>query len=169
MKYSDICAIDSQGRVVIPSKIRKHLNIETGTSLELELYDREIRMRKCRNPLLDTKHLRDLLSILHHSIKHGVFLCNRGHIIASSGVFLPVDTELPKSLLSSIAQETEIFFDITQPMYLLPNHQEAVAALFPVQVRKTMALVVLSKSPLTDTEITCARMTAKTLEIEAVI
>lgn len=38
MKYSDICAIDSQGRVVIPSKIRKHLNIETGTSLELELY-----------------------------------------------------------------------------------------------------------------------------------
>lgn len=166
MKYNDICAIDAQGRVLIPSKLRKLLSIETGTAMELELSDSEIRMRKCRDTLLDTRHLQNLISVLHHSIKHGVFLCNSRRIITSAGIYLPPETPIPDSLYNSIIQEKESFLDITHPIYMLPNHKEAIAALFPIYTRQNMVLAVLSNAPLTDTEIQCSRITAKTVGIE---
>lgn len=49
MKYTDFCMIDSQGRIVIPAKIRRILNLADRDILELSLADQEICIRKCQN------------------------------------------------------------------------------------------------------------------------
>ena len=42
MKYTDICTLDAQGRIVIPTKMRKTLNLVNQDALEAELSGREI-------------------------------------------------------------------------------------------------------------------------------
>ena len=46
MKYTDICTLDAQGRIVIPTKMRKILNLVNQDSLEAELSGQEIHLRK---------------------------------------------------------------------------------------------------------------------------
>lgn len=43
MKYTDICTLDAQGRIVIPTKMRKSLNLMNQDALEAELSGQEIR------------------------------------------------------------------------------------------------------------------------------
>lgn len=147
MKYSDICTIDSQGRIVIPAKLRRLLKLENGNPLEVELSNQEIRIRKCREPQQDTIQLQSILSILYSSIKRGAFICTDQYVIAATGIYLPEGTSLPEKLEPYIASGNEAVLDISQPLYMLSHHREPVAALFPIRNDKEMplALAVLSK------------------------
>lgn len=55
MKYTDICTLDAQGRIVIPTKMRKSLNLVNQDALEAELSGREIHLRKCGELPVDTQ------------------------------------------------------------------------------------------------------------------
>ena len=57
MKYTDICTFDAQGRIVIPTKMRKILNLVNQDSLEAELSGQEIHLRKCGELPIDTHRL----------------------------------------------------------------------------------------------------------------
>ena len=61
MKYTDICTLDAQGRIVIPTKMRKILNLVNQDSLEAELSGQEIHLRKCGEPPIDTHRLASFL------------------------------------------------------------------------------------------------------------
>ena len=109
-----------------------------------------------------------MLSILHSSIKHGAFIAAGRYVIAAIGVYLPEGTLLPEELESSINVETETILDINQPLYILPIHREPMAAVFPITSTQDtpVTLGILSKSPLNDVEIGCARLVATALEKE---
>lgn len=76
MKYTDICTLDAQGRIVIPTKMRKTLNLMNQDALEAELSGREIHLRKRGELLVDTRGLSALLTILYNSSRHTVALCS---------------------------------------------------------------------------------------------
>ncbi len=55
MKYTGIYTMDAQGRVVIPRKIRKLLNLANRDSLEIKLAGNEIHLRKCESFSADSE------------------------------------------------------------------------------------------------------------------
>lgn len=163
MKYANICNMDTQGRIVIPAKIRKLLNINDGEPLQVELVNQEIRLRKCSNPVYDTRQLQTFLTILYNNIKHVVFACTSTQVFSAKGGFIPEGTAVPDELAHFIKDGTEIMLDTSAPIYLLPHLKEPAAALFPINQEKELALVVLSKTPLSEMESGCARLVATTL------
>ena len=166
MKYIDICTLDAQGRIVIPTKMRKNLNLVNQDALEAELSGREIHLRKCGELPVDTRSLSALLTILYNSSRHTVALCSDTQVIHAVGSFLPDGTPISKELSEHINITKEYFPDMSKPVYLTSCPDTPIAALFPVNARKPLALAVLSAHPLTDVEIGCARLAAATITHE---
>ena len=50
MDYATTLNIDQQGRIIIPAKVRKALQLHTGDVLMLEADTRNICLRKCDYP-----------------------------------------------------------------------------------------------------------------------
>lgn len=163
VKYANICNMDTQGRIVIPAKIRKLLNINDGEPLEVELVNQEIRLRKCSNPVYVNRQLQTFLTILYNNIRHSVFVCSTTQVFAAKGAFIPEGTAVPDELAQFINDGTEIMLDLASPIYLLPYLKEPIAALFPINQENELALIVLSRTPLTEMESGCARLIATTL------
>lgn len=166
MKYTDICTLDAQGRIVIPTKMRKTLNLVNQDALEAELSGREIHLRKRGELPVDTRGLSALLTILYNSSRHTVALCSDTQVICAAGGFLPEGTPVSEELSVHINAEKEYFPDMSRPVYLTSCPGTPVAALFPVHARKPLALAVLAAHPLTDVEIGCARLVAATITHE---
>ena len=85
MKYTDICTLDAQGRIVIPTKMRKSLNLVNQDALEAELSGREIHLRKCGELPVDTHRLASFLTILYNSSRHTVALCSDTQVVRAVG------------------------------------------------------------------------------------
>lgn len=166
MKYTDICTLDAQGRIVIPTKMRKLLNLANQDSLEAELSGQEIHLRKCGELPIDTHRLASFLTILYNSIRHTVALCSDTQIIRAVGSFLPDRTPVSEELSACIQTKKEYLPDMSRPIYLTSSPGTPVAALFPVHAEKPMTLAVLSTKPLTEVEIGCARLVAATIARE---
>lgn len=166
MKYTDICTLDAQGRIVIPTKMRKILNLANQDSLEAELSGQEIHLRKCGELPIDTHRLASLLTILYNSNRHTVALCSDTQVVSAVGGFLPDRTPVSKELSAYIQTKKEYLQDMGRPIYLTSCPGAPVAALFPVHAKKTLALAVLSAKPLTEVEIGCARLVAATIARE---
>ena len=58
MKYASICNMGTQGRIVVPAKLRKLLKITEGDALQVELSGQEIHLRKCGGPPVDYRQSR---------------------------------------------------------------------------------------------------------------
>ena len=166
MKYSDICTLDAQGRIVIPTKMRKILNLANQDSLEAELSGQEIHLRKCGELPIDTHRLASFLTILYNSSRHTVALCSDTQIVSAVGGFFPDGTPVSKGLSACIRTEKEYLPDMSRPIYLTSSLGTPVAALFPVHAEKPLALAVLSTKPLTEVEIGCTRLVAATIAHE---
>ncbi len=166
MKYTDICTLDAQGRIVIPTKMRKSLNLVNQDALEAELSGREIHLRKRGELPVDTHRLSSLLTNLYNSSRHIVALCSDTQVICAAGGFLPDRTPVSEELSVHINAEKESFLDMSRPIYLASRLGTPVAALFPVCTKKPLALALLSEKPLTEVEIGCARLVAATITHE---
>lgn len=166
MKYTDICTLDAQGRIVIPTKMRKTLNLVNQDTLEAELSGQEIHLRKRAELPVDTRRLSSLLTILYNSNRHTVALCSDMQVVSAVGSFLPDRTPVSKELSACIQAEKEYLPDMSRQIYLTSSPGTPVAALFPVHAEKPLALAVLSTKPLTEVEIGCARLVAATITHE---
>lgn len=166
MKYADICTMDAQGRGVIPTKIRRFLNLTERNSLEIELAGQEIRLRKCGGLPNGIQKLSALLTILYNCIQHPAVLCSDTQAITAAGELLPDGTSISSDLSEYIKTEKELFPDMGKPIYLSPSSGTPIAALFPIYAINPMSLAVLSKRPLTEIEAGCARLTAATVKYE---
>ena len=116
MKYTDICTLDAQGRIVIPTKMRKILNLVNQDSLEAELSGQEIHLRKCGELPIDTHRLASLLTILYNSSRHTVALCSDTQVVHAVGSFLPDRTPVSKELSACIQAEKEYLPDTSRPV-----------------------------------------------------
>lgn len=166
MKYIDICTLDAQGRIVIPTKMRRILNLANQDSLEAELSGQEIHLRKCGELPVDTHRLASFLTILYNSNRHTVALCSDTQIIHAVGDFLPDRTPVSKELSACIQTKKEYLPDMSRPIYLTSCPGMPVSALFPVRAGKPLALAVLSSKPLTEVEIECTRFVAAAITQE---
>ncbi len=67
-KMGQICTIDSLGRIVIPSLIRKTYNMEKNESVELIMLDEGILMRKYRPGCIFCGNISDITMYKDHII-----------------------------------------------------------------------------------------------------
>ncbi|MCB6414931.1 AbrB/MazE/SpoVT family DNA-binding domain-containing protein [Faecalimonas umbilicata] len=164
MEFSNIRNMDNQGRIVIPSEIRKRLHIAGGDSLEIRSSGQDIRLRKCEASASYDQQFQTFLTILYDSIKHGVFICDATSVYSAKGVYLPDGSPIPEELSSCVKEGVETIFHPDYPLYVLPYIKEPVAALFPIPGIEAcpLALVVLCKhqKPLSEMELGSAKLVA---------
>lgn len=165
MKYADICTMDTQGRIVIPARIRRFLKITDGEPLQVELTGQEIHLHRCNDTDADYRKAKSFLAILHGSIRHAVFLYSKHQVIAAAGIYLPDGTPVPDTLSAYVTAGMKATLEPEPPVFM-PPYREPVAALFPVHGKRPAALAVLSKKPLSEMELGCAGLIASMLEHE---
>lgn len=68
MDYATTLNIDQQGRIIIPAKVRKALQLHTGDVLMLEADTRNICLRKCDSHIPMDIRLDSFLDILHSNV-----------------------------------------------------------------------------------------------------
>lgn len=167
MELANIRSMDNQGRIVIPSDIRKRLNITGGDALEIKSDGKDIRLRKCDASMSYNKRLQTFLTILYDAVRHGVFICDTETVYSAKGVYLPDGTPIPEELSIFVKARKETVFDLERPIHILPHIKEPVAALFPIPNQEAcpLALVVLCKhqKPLSEVELSSAKLVAATL------
>lgn len=168
MNYTDICTLDAQGRIVIPTKMRKSLNLVNQDSLEAELSGQEIHLRKCGELSFDVRRISALLTILYNNCRHPVVLCSDTQVISAVGRFLPDGTSISEELSEKIRDGKELFTDDEKPFGFPLHPGITVAALFPIHAPKPLALAVLSSRPLTEVTLRCAKVVAAAIEQELV-
>ena len=166
MKYAEICTMDAQGRIVIPTKIRRLLSLVNRDSLEVELAGQEIRLRKCGDVPFSTQRLSTILTILYNTSRHTVVLCSETQVIAAVGSFLPDGTPVTEELSGFIKAGKEHFPEVENPLYLSDRSEIPVAVLIPLHAQKPLSLAILSKAPLTEAETACARLAAAMIKQE---
>ena len=167
MEFTNIRSMDSQGRIVIPSDIRKRLNIAGGDTLEIKSNGQDIRLRKCDASIPYNRQFQTFLTILYEVVKHGAFICDTEAVFSAKGVYLPDGSPIPEELSAYVEAGRETVFDLSRPIYILPYIKEPVTALFPIpnQEARPLALVMLCrhKNPLSDMELGSAKLVAATL------
>lgn len=167
MEFTNIRNMDSQGRIVIPSEIRKRLHISSGDSLEIKSDGKDIRLRKCDVFAPYNQQIQTFLTILYEAVGHGAFICDTEAVYLAKGVYLPDGTPIPEELSAYVKAGKETVFDLNRPLYMLPYIKEPVIALFPIPNQKAcpLALVLLCKhqKPLSEMELGSAKLVAATL------
>lgn len=167
MELTNIRNMDNQGRIVIPSEIRKRLHITGGDSLEIRSNGQDIRLRKCDVSASHDPQFQKFLTILYDSIRHGVFLCDTETVYSAKGIYLPDGTPIPKELSDVVADGKETVFNLNHPIYIVPYIKEPVAALFPISSTNAspLALVILCRhqEPLSELERGSAKLVAATM------
>ena len=107
IKQEVIRRLDSLGRVVIPIHIRKKINLSEEDSLEIEIHDNEIIMRKHDFLLSNSSLLSNVCEAIYKSIGGTVLITNDNTIIASYGERLNVYSKGKKLSSTSLSRINE--------------------------------------------------------------
>lgn len=99
MDYATTLNIDQQGRIIIPAKVRKALQLHTGDVLMLEADTRNICLRKCDSHIPMDIRLDSFLDILHSNVPCRILLCNDSKIIASKNYHTALNMPVTERLL----------------------------------------------------------------------
>lgn len=123
IKQEVIRRLDSLGRVVIPIHIRKKINLSEDDSLEIEIRDSEIVMRKHDFLLSNYTLLSNVCEAIYKSVGGTVLIINDNEIIASYGERLNVYSKGKELSSTSLIRFSECE-SIRDNVYIVNDYQE---------------------------------------------
>lgn len=117
MDYATTLNIDQQGRIIIPAKVRKALQLHTGDVLMLEADTRNICLRKCDSHIPMDIRLDSFLDILHSNVPCRILLCNDSKIIASKNYHTALNMPVTESIQRLLQQGKMKLFSEKERIY----------------------------------------------------
>ena len=156
MDYATTLNIDQQGRIIIPAKVRKALQLHTGDVLMLEADTRNICLRKCDSHIPMDIRLDSFLDILHSNVPCRILLCNDSKIIASKNYHTALNMPVTESIQRLLQQGKMKLF----------SEKERISVFFPISKKdefgETLGLLLCAKNqqPFSEMDLGCAKMTA---------
>jgi looped-hinge helix DNA binding domain, AbrB family len=163
MNIAIVRNIDKQGRVVIPSELRRTMQLVEGDLLEFTANGDKLQLRKYDRLSLDEETIQYHLDILFKTIHCSIAITSGENIIASRGFFIPVGTKISSELSQYIQTDTQVVLDKLMPATMLKNCN--VNTIIPLGMNMCL-LLLQKKRPVTDGERTAAQLTAALLSRE---
>ena len=166
MDYATTLNIDQQGRIIIPAKVRKALQLHTGDVLMLEADTRNICLRKCDSHIPMDIRLDSFLDILHSNVPCRILLCNHSKIIASKNYHTALNMPVTESIQRLLQQGKMKLFSEKERIYPTMTGKYPISAFFPIskknELGETLGLLLCTKNqqPFSEMDLGCAKMTA---------
>jgi len=162
MSIAVIRNMDKQGRIVIPSEIRRTMNLVEGDPLEFKASNDSLLLRKYDH--LDDKDIQHHLDILFKTIHCSVAVIEETQIIASGGIYIPVGTKLSVELTDYIQSGQKwIVDDLISATTYKSNYVDTI---IPLGSQKHLLLFRKKGRQITDGERTAAQLIATLLTKE---
>ena len=158
--------IDQQGRIIIPAKVRKALQLHTGDVLMLEADTRNICLRKCDSHIPMDIRLDSFLDILHSNVPCRILLCNDSKIIASKNYHTALNMPVTESIQRLLQQGKMKLFSEKERIYPTMTGKYPISVFFPISKKdefgETLGLLLCAKNqqPFSEMDLGCAKMTA---------
>ena len=150
MDYATTLNIDQQGRIIIPAKVRKALQLHTGDVLMLEADTRNICLRKCDSHIPMDIRLDSFLDILHSSVPCRILLCNHSKIIASKNYHTALNMPVTESIQRLLQQGKMKLFSDKERIYPTMTGKYPISAFFPISKKdefgETLGLLLCTKN-----------------------
>lgn len=166
MDYATTLNIDQQGRIIIPAKVRKALQLHTGDVLMLEADTRNICLRKCDSHIPMDIRLDSFLDILHSNVPCRILLCNDSKIIASKNYHTALNMPVTESIQRLLQQGKMKLFSEKERIYPTMTGKYPISVFFPISKKdefgETLGLLLCAKNqqPFSEMDLGCAKMTA---------
>lgn len=166
MDYATTLNIDQQGRIIIPAKVRKALQLHIGDVLMLEADTRNICLRKCDSHIPMDIRLDSFLDILHSNVPCRILLCNHSKIIASKNYHTALNMPVTESIQRLLQQGKMKLFSEKERIYPTMTGKYPISAFFPIskknELGETLGLLLCTKNqqPFSEMDLGCAKMTA---------
>lgn len=129
MRPAMIRSIDSQGRIIIPTEIRKTMHLSDGDALEIRTLDSGILLSKY------TAHVRDpdmkkYLDILYSVIRCSAAICSEDYVIATRGISLAEGAAVSAQMGEYVRSGQPKVFD--HPVYVTESDRFPVDTIIPL-------------------------------------
>ena len=138
MDYATTLNIDQQGRIIIPAKVRKALQLHTGDVLMLEADTRNICLRKCDSHIPMDIRLDSFLDILHSNVPCRILLCNDSKIIASKNYHTALNMPVTESIQRLLQQGKMKLFSEKERIYPTMTGKYPISAFFPISKKNEL-------------------------------
>ena len=163
MAITIILNIDRQGRIIIPSEIRKTMNLTEGDPLELTTSNDHLLLRKY--DYVDDKEIQHHLDILFKTIQCSVAATSGTRIIASRGIYVPVGTEISAELADYVSTHEQWILE--EPVSATTYKRSYVDTIIPFGSGMSLLLFQKKKHAITDSERMAAQLIAALLTGES--
>ncbi len=161
--------IDNLGRVVIPKELRKNLNIDEGTNLEIFVDRKGKVILKKYSPLAEIEQLEDYVQTLSQTTECEAMIVDTEKVIATSANNL--NSKIGKGPVDALEQRKTLFVKEAKPEEILLGSEEQKSAVISPIIRHGdvfgAVLLTSSEKTLGDYEETIAKTAANILAKQA--
>lgn len=170
MKPAMVRSIDSQGRFIIPTEIRKTMDLTEGDILEIRTFSNGIFLSKYTAQIHDPD-MKKYLEILYSVIRCSTAICSKDQVLAAKGTGLREGTRVCAQLAELIQSQQPIV--CKEPVYTTESRNYPVDTLIPMTVpgylSQPMALLLFSQDhkQVSEEERLCARIIAALLSSDS--